>query len=278
MRIAIFGLGSIGTRHLRNLLECGENDMMVCEAPLTGTSDIPNLVFFTRDHKAVWAWHPEAVLICTPPASHYEIAIEALRHGCHVFCEKPLAITVEMAKDILKFAENDNKVLAIGYQLRWQLSEQFRATALAENLVWVCRQDMRQWPSHYQKDILEEFSHELDAAVFVNGPVEALTASRNEETWGIQLRHIDSLSLIRLEAQAEMAQREAWGVCGARWQFDAAAFNDQAYKDELRAFLKACRGEGWDERLCNGAEAVHVCKIIEACRESARHCSVVRLS
>ena len=34
---------------------------------------------------------PDVVAVCTPPWPHHEHTLLALDHGCHVFCEKPLA-------------------------------------------------------------------------------------------------------------------------------------------------------------------------------------------
>jgi len=41
------------------------------------------------------AERPDLVDICTPPQTHARLAVEAMRHGCHVFIEKPMALTVE---------------------------------------------------------------------------------------------------------------------------------------------------------------------------------------
>ena len=44
----------------------------------------------------------EAVLIWSPPNTHQEIAVQFLERGLHVMCEKPLALTVEDARRMLK--------------------------------------------------------------------------------------------------------------------------------------------------------------------------------
>lgn len=135
---------------------------------------------------------------------------------------------------------------------------------------------MRAWSSQYKKDVLEEFSHEIDAAVFVNGPVEKVTAKESMYGWVIQLRHLSCLSTILLNPLATGYSRTASIGQQEVWTF-SKAINDHAYKSELKAFLSVCRSGPWDERLCSGVEAAHVVKIIEACRESARECRVVSL-
>jgi predicted dehydrogenase len=53
----------------------------------------------------------DIVDIATPPYMHAEIAVEALKKGFHVLCEKPLAPTVEDARKMLKQAEESRRVL-----------------------------------------------------------------------------------------------------------------------------------------------------------------------
>jgi len=51
----------------------------------------------------------DAVFICTPPQEHFRIVMDAIEWGKHVFCEKPLALTVEEATTIKKAYEMQQK-------------------------------------------------------------------------------------------------------------------------------------------------------------------------
>jgi len=264
MRIAIFGMGSIGQRHATNLREMGGHELLLSD---------PFKQEYGVTAEAVWDWKPEAVLICTPPDAHYALALNAIRKKVHVFIEKPITTSAHEA-DVLQWeAKNFGVQLAVAYQLRWQLGH-IPGNA---DLSWDCRQDMRQWASRYEKDVLMEFSHEIDAATFIHGPVEAVTASTNKWGWRVILRHIQYVSCITICPYAvDEYRRTCHSTYGELWAFDQAK-NDQAYKDELTAFLDVCRGGPWDDRLCSGAEAAHVVRIIEAAKESARDCKVVSL-
>lgn len=55
----------------------------------------------------------DAVDICTPNYLHSTIAVEALNHGLHVFCEKPDAISVAEAEKMKAAAEKNGKVLMV---------------------------------------------------------------------------------------------------------------------------------------------------------------------
>jgi len=62
----------------------------------------------------------DAVCICLPNSLHASVSIEALRHGKHVLCEKPMACSAEEAHRMLEAAEKYKRTLSIGFQNRWK--------------------------------------------------------------------------------------------------------------------------------------------------------------
>ena len=84
----------------------------------------PSIVFFDMDHTVRefadnWGWENietdwrnvierddiEIVDISVPQDLHHEIAIAAAKAGKHIFCEKPIALTVAQAKEMYEVAE-----------------------------------------------------------------------------------------------------------------------------------------------------------------------------
>jgi predicted dehydrogenase/threonine dehydrogenase-like Zn-dependent dehydrogenase len=63
--------------------------------------------------------HVDAVVIATRHGLHAELAIRALRAGKHVFCEKPLAVTLEELESVLAAAASSRGVLAVGFNRRF---------------------------------------------------------------------------------------------------------------------------------------------------------------
>ena len=61
----------------------------------------------------------EAVIICTPPNTHPEIAGACLSAGLHVLCEKPLAISPEVAQEMLQIAASHDVLLTMGSKFRY---------------------------------------------------------------------------------------------------------------------------------------------------------------
>jgi predicted dehydrogenase/threonine dehydrogenase-like Zn-dependent dehydrogenase len=61
----------------------------------------------------------EAVVIATPHDTHATLAAQALRAGKHVFCEKPLALTMDELDDVRSAWSESGRVLFVGFNRRW---------------------------------------------------------------------------------------------------------------------------------------------------------------
>ena len=57
----------------------------------------------------------DAIIIATPVSSHFELAMQALQAGKHVFVEKPLAASVEQASRLIDEAARRNRVLMVDH-------------------------------------------------------------------------------------------------------------------------------------------------------------------
>ena len=60
----------------------------------------------------------DAVLVLTPPNTHADISISAIKAGKHVLCEKPLTKTVQEAERMVSLAKEKNIVLKCGFNHR----------------------------------------------------------------------------------------------------------------------------------------------------------------
>ena len=61
----------------------------------------------------------DAVVVATPASTHFQIAEAALKHGRHVFVEKPLALSVAAADALIDLAQAKTLVLQVGHQERY---------------------------------------------------------------------------------------------------------------------------------------------------------------
>jgi len=66
------------------------------------------------DHRGV-----DAVVVATPPATHAAVALAALAAGRHVFAEKPLATTLDRAREVVDAAARHGRALVVDHVLRY---------------------------------------------------------------------------------------------------------------------------------------------------------------
>lgn len=62
----------------------------------------------------------QAVHVCTPPSTHRELALEALKAGRHVVVEKPLASCVDHTNELLKLTEAQGLKMTVAHQWPFQ--------------------------------------------------------------------------------------------------------------------------------------------------------------
>jgi len=61
----------------------------------------------------------DAISVCTPPDTHADITVKALKNGIHVLCEKPLAESVKSGLRMVEAAESSDKILMIDFNRRF---------------------------------------------------------------------------------------------------------------------------------------------------------------
>lgn len=84
---------------------------------IAGQFGIPFI--FTDFHRLVTSQEVDLVSIAVPPYLHYPVAAEALKAGKHVLCEKPMAMDITEAKEMLRLAEETKKICMIDFEFRF---------------------------------------------------------------------------------------------------------------------------------------------------------------
>ncbi|MFN8535696.1 MAG: Gfo/Idh/MocA family oxidoreductase [Dehalococcoidia bacterium] len=121
-RFAILGCGSIGSRHLANLQALGLGEIVAYDpdepARRRAADRFGVATAATLDE--VWRWGPTVAFITSPTSLHLELALEAARHDCHLFVEKPLANSLAGTEKLVTLVTQRRLVSLVGCNLRFQ--------------------------------------------------------------------------------------------------------------------------------------------------------------
>jgi predicted dehydrogenase len=119
MRILIVGLGSVGRRHLRNLLALGQTDLVLLRS---GKSTLPEEDLqgypVVRDVEAALCTRPQAAVIATPTSLHLQPAIPLARAGVHLLLEKPVSHSLEGVQGLRDAAAQGGAQVMVAYMYR----------------------------------------------------------------------------------------------------------------------------------------------------------------
>jgi len=119
VRVGVIGCGYWGPNLVRNLVET-PNSKVVALADLS-QERLDHLkqcyphVSCTKDYRELFAADLHAVVVATPPATHYRLVKDALLHGLHVLVEKPLTLSTTDAQELIELAEAHDRILMVGH-------------------------------------------------------------------------------------------------------------------------------------------------------------------
>ncbi|MCJ7696476.1 MAG: Gfo/Idh/MocA family oxidoreductase [Anaerolineaceae bacterium] len=120
MKFLIAGSGSIGRRHIRNLVALGEKDIILYRTHQSTLPDeeLASLLFETNLGTAL-DYKPDAVIISNPTAAHMDVALPASEMGCHLLIEKPVSHNLEGIEQLRQNVIRNEKKILIGFQFRF---------------------------------------------------------------------------------------------------------------------------------------------------------------
>ncbi len=118
MNIAVVGSGSIGKRHIGNLLSLGISDISVLRRENHPVPEFPEIPVDT-DPVRMFERHPDLVVVANPAPHHLDIAIASLENNCHVFVEKPLSDSWKDVETWLHLTRKSDLIAHVGFDLRF---------------------------------------------------------------------------------------------------------------------------------------------------------------
>ncbi|MBN9391101.1 MAG: Gfo/Idh/MocA family oxidoreductase [Chloroflexi bacterium] len=121
IKVGVIGVGNMGERHCRVY-------STLPHVQLVGVSDLSESrgrqiqekyeVQYFQDFKKLLQL-VDVVSLATTTPGHYPLGMECLRHGKHLLVEKPLALTVQQAQELVATAHAENLLLMVGHIERY---------------------------------------------------------------------------------------------------------------------------------------------------------------
>jgi 2-alkyl-3-oxoalkanoate reductase len=120
--VALVGAGYVSGHHLRALKSLdGVEVVALADSDLSRARDVAaryGVPVACQNLAEFVTVKPDVVHILTPPSSHAELTIEALRMGCHVFVEKPMAENAADCDRMIAAATAAGRVLSVNHSAR----------------------------------------------------------------------------------------------------------------------------------------------------------------
>ncbi|WP_137290529.1 Gfo/Idh/MocA family protein [Natronorubrum halophilum] len=192
-RVGLVGLGSLGIR-LGRQFDSVPNTELVAIADINEDNlveagselEVAASARYT-DYETMLAEEPlDAAAIATPNGLHYAQVVAALERDLHVLCEKPLATSVEDARDLYRRNQETDRVIMLGYQRHLNpafIMARERWATGDNDPTFITGEITHDWRSYYESmddwrmspelsgggHLLNVGSHVIDAILWVTG-------------------------------------------------------------------------------------------------------------
>ena len=119
IKIGIVGCGYWGPNLIRNFIDNPNSEVvMVADLKKDRLIRIKNSyphILVTENYQELFEQELDAIVIATPPSTHYQIAKECLQHGFNILVEKPLTLKSEHAEELIQLSEKMDLILMVGH-------------------------------------------------------------------------------------------------------------------------------------------------------------------
>jgi predicted dehydrogenase len=204
LSIAIIGTGFIGPRHAQAVRSNPHTNLhsIVDPAPHAPalaaslkTSYYPSVAALLTSSSS----KPDAVIICTPNATHVPVALELIAAGIHVLVEKPVATNIADGKRLIAAAKEKGVQVLVGHHRRFNpyllstkkaLDEKTWGQIIAVQGIWASQKDtpyfngIGEWRRGRETGgpVMLNLIHEVDLLQYLLGPITFVSALPTTKT------------------------------------------------------------------------------------------------
>jgi len=243
--VAILGYGPLGSvgclhgfavqevpgLHLRAFCDSSPERLLRCREDFPGCRTYSTVEELGHDPEV------DLAILATPPDSHAQLAIQLLRKGKHVVCEKPMCLSRSEAEAMIQAAEGYSRVLTCYQNRRWDADYLAIRQALRDGLIgepfyletfigdyrhpchfWHSHRPISggalyDWGAHYVDWILNLFP----------GPTASITGTRHKRVWHdvtnadqvrVQIHFADGREAEFLHSDVAALRKPKWYLLG----------------------------------------------------------------
>ena len=201
IRVGVVGCGFQGRVHVDAFRTIDDASVVaVCdrdEQRRETLADEFGIVGRHADHEELLATGGlDLVTVCTMPDTHREIALAAFAAGAHVLCEKPFALDLAQAREMVAAARAADRLLSIGFNMRFTDSARALHAFVAEGRAgaplyaraWGKAGEPPWWGRHYERAVsgggalASTAVHLVDLALWTAGFPQPVSASGSAAT------------------------------------------------------------------------------------------------
>tara|TARA_B100001287_G_C22660956_1_gene520334 strand:- start:887 stop:1885 length:999 start_codon:yes stop_codon:yes gene_type:complete len=204
MKFAVIGCGSIGTRHISNLLKLGHETVAYNRGQFRRDNVADHFGIPTYDciNDMLNKCNPDAVLICSPNSLHKHHLNMVVKKGLHFFVEKPLASESDGLDKLEVVVDKKELISHVGSNMRFHFGpktvKHFIDSGQIGNPIWANLwggMHLPDWhPSEDYRDMYSasknlgggavlDFIHEIDLNHWLFGDPEILAARVSNSGW-----------------------------------------------------------------------------------------------
>lgn len=276
MRIAVVGAGSIGRRHLGNLLALGvlASDITAADTSVdacgAAAHEFPGIGVQTLSDPLTIPGG-DAVVMCSPAVVHAGQVRTAIESRVPFFLEKPATLGVN---ELTASEWHTDVPHLVACNMRFTDAWRRLSRQIAARDVWLrlrVLSDMGAWPGHTYGPPVFEFCHEFDLAIAAFGQATVESVDTFEDGVSVYLRHPRAESHVTLGWRHRRVRAWRWisrdRMDDSEWgeQTPTQTDIDQSYRLEMAHFLSVVSG---DQRSVNRLPAARA--VIDVCQEVVR--------
>ncbi|MEA2078435.1 MAG: Gfo/Idh/MocA family oxidoreductase [Pseudomonadota bacterium] len=190
VKLAVVGVGGWGKNLARNYFQIPDCELKyICDTDISKLeqlqTQLPGTLTCTRYEDMLEDSEIQALVIATPAPTHYKLCKAALEAGKDVYVEKPFVLDVDEAEELIRLAEQNERILMVGHLLEYhpiitKLKQMIDTDELG-NVYYIYNQRVNLGTVRTDENALWNFApHDISSILYLLGKEPTDVAARGQ--------------------------------------------------------------------------------------------------